>query len=402
AIRSIQNATEIEETVTKIGLDYFGSDRCYYCAIEDGMVTVSRDACRGNLPSVSGTYPLHDFVLFKKAIDEGRPLVVNNAAATEVLDEGLRDICLGLHILSFINIPVMKEGKPVGIFCLVQSTVRHWTNTEVELAAETAERIWAAVERAKAEEALRINETRMRGQKEALQAVVNGEPLSNALNLLARIVIDETKGEARTAFFLANADSTRLHPVPGAGNMPDAYLKEMDGFLIGPDSLACGLAVPTGKPVLTADVQKEPLWKPWTFMAEKYDYRGCWSFPIKTRDIKAVGTFAMYFQAPREATAKDMELAGMVTQTAAIIISSHTDIRERARAEASLKQFANQLEEEVIKRTAALRQSGEDLQKNLVLLQQAEELAQMGSWEYNQETEAFHWSEGMYRLFGLP
>lgn len=43
-----------------------------------------------------------------------------------------------------------------------------------------------------------------------------------------------------------------------------------------------------------------------------------------------------------------------------------------------------------------------DVQKNLSILQQAEELVQMGSWEYDVASGAFTWSEGMYRMFDLP
>lgn len=39
--------------------------------------------------------------------------------------------------------------------------------------------------------------------------------------------------------------------------------------------------------------------------------------------------------------------------------------------------------------------------KNLMILQQSEELAKIGSWEYDLTTESFSWSEGMYRLFNF-
>jgi PAS domain S-box-containing protein len=48
------------------------------------------------------------------------------------------------------------------------------------------------------------------------------------------------------------------------------------------------------------------------------------------------------------------------------------------------------------------RKSEDEHQKNLAILKQAEELAQIGSWEYDIATGRFNWSEGMYRLFGLP
>jgi two-component system CheB/CheR fusion protein len=199
-------------------------------------------------------------------------------------------------------------------------------------------------ERHRAEQALRINDERMRGLKEAFQATAGSAPLEDSLNRIARIVVEETAGDARTAFYIADPEGVRMHPVWGAGSMPESYLQQMDGFLIGEDSLACGLAVPTGHPVVTPDVFKEPRWEPWLRTAEEYDFRGCWSFPVKTRDNKAVGTFAMYFREPREATPSDLALADIVTQAAAVIISNHIEARERARAEERLRESEERLQ----------------------------------------------------------
>ena len=174
-------------------------------------------------------------------------------------------------------------------------------------------------------------------QNDAFQAAMDGSPLAISLDILARLVHEETGGEARTAFYLADAEGAHLHPVRNAGTMPDAYLDAVDGFLIGEDSLSCGLAVPTGQPILTPDVHTEPRWARWVDMAETFDFRGCWSFPIKTRDRLAVGTFAMYFREERAPTADDMELAATVTQAAAVIIAHHVVGEERLTAERELQ-----------------------------------------------------------------
>jgi len=39
--------------------------------------------------------------------------------------------------------------------------------------------------------------------------------------------------------------------------------------------------------------------------------------------------------------------------------------------------------------------------KNYMLLQQSEDLAKMGSWDYSLQTKTLNWSDGMYRLFNL-
>ena len=210
-------------------------------------------------------------------------------------------------------------------------------STRHERLTSVGKKARVAVQHALAEEAPQTNEKRMRGQKEAFQAAINGATLEDSLGILARIVTEETAGEARTAFYIADPDVTCLHPIRGAGDMPESYLKQVEGFVIGKDSLACGLATATGRPVLTRDVFEEPLWKPWIHLAKEYDFRGCWSFPIETRDGKPIGTFAQYFTTAREATPHDLALADVVTQAAAIIISRHTEAQERASAEKALR-----------------------------------------------------------------
>lgn len=50
----------------------------------------------------------------------------------------------------------------------------------------------------------------------------------------------------------------------------------------------------------------------------------------------------------------------------------------------------------------AYKNAEAELRKNLTLLHYTEYLAQSGTWEYEIETGNFNWSNGMYKLFGLP
>ena len=36
------------------------------------------------------------------------------------------------------------------------------------------------------------------------------------------------------------------------------------------------------QPIITRDVTEEPRWKPWLWLANEFDYRACWSFPVET------------------------------------------------------------------------------------------------------------------------
>src|SRR5262245_59304297 len=160
------------------------------------------------------------------------------------------------------------------------------------------------------EAALRESEVWLAAQKDAFKAAVNGASLETSLGVLVRAAVEQWGADTRCAFYIADADRAELHHVTG---MAASYAECVDGFKIGADSLACGLAVYTGQPVITADVCRESLWQPWLWLAERYRFRGCWSFPIETVTGKVVGTFAMYFGPPREATARDHALAAVLS-----------------------------------------------------------------------------------------
>ena len=149
-----------------------------------------------------------------------------------------------------------------------------------------------------------------------VRTAFNHVSLSDLLDVLVRTVIEKGKGEARAGFYIA--DGAKLHHVAG---MPEAYARCVDGFAIGPQSLACGLAAATGQPIITRDVTEEPLWKPWLWLAAQFDYRACWSFPVETSSGKIVGVFTMYFKKPREATESELQFAGTITRAAAIAMS---------------------------------------------------------------------------------
>ena len=175
-------------------------------------------------------------------------------------------------------------------------------------------------------------------QTDAFRAAVGGAPLAESLGILVDTACSRTGSDLRCAFYLADPGGTGLQHVIG---MPEPYALSVGAFKIGPDSLACGLAVFTGQPVITVDVRKEPRWQPWLWLAEEYGFRAVWSFPAEAAAGRVVGTFAMYFRDPREATPRDHELAAALTQTAAVIISQHrqaVDLIERRTADEALRE----------------------------------------------------------------
>lgn len=75
---------------------------------------------------------------------------------------------------------------------------------------------------------------------------------------------------------------------------------------------------------------------PWVWLADRFDYRGCWSFPILATGGTFIGSLAIYSEQPRSATQRELELASLLTQTASLIIAREQEQQARQRAERAL------------------------------------------------------------------
>lgn len=182
------------------------------------------------------------------------------------------------------------------------------------------------------ERQLKLNKQWLTAQKEAFQSAMKGEDLCQSLGILVRALIAETGDQRRCAFYMAKGEGL-THLI----GMAEGYAREVEGIAISTDSVACGLAVALGEPVITRDVLEEPRWAPMAWLARQYDFRGCWSFPVKTAEGESLGSLAMYFEHPHLPDAVDLELAAAFTHTAAIIIWRHLKATQESAPSASHK-----------------------------------------------------------------
>lgn len=178
------------------------------------------------------------------------------------------------------------------------------------------------------------------GQREALEAAVNGEPLATSLGILTRVAVASLGEGTRAAFYLADETGKVLHHIVG---MSADYAAAVDAFAIGPESLACGLATHTGEAVITVDVHSDPRWEPWRWLADRFGYRGCWSFPVDSAAGKFIGSLALYHPEPRDVTSRNCELAALLTSTASIVISRHKEAEKRKLAETAFRRNEHSL-----------------------------------------------------------
>ncbi|MDP3418420.1 PAS domain-containing sensor histidine kinase [Falsiroseomonas sp.] len=66
-----------------------------------------------------------------------------------------------ISVAALLNVPLMKAGQMVAILAVHHATPRAWTRGEIALVGEVVARSWDAVERVRAEAALRVSEERL-------------------------------------------------------------------------------------------------------------------------------------------------------------------------------------------------------------------------------------------------
>jgi PAS domain S-box-containing protein len=84
---------------------------------------------------------------------------------------------------------------------------------------------------------------------------------------------------------------------------------------------SCGTAAYRQQQVVVADIEHDPLWQDYWEIALQYNLRACWSTPIFAQSGEVLGTFAMYYQEPRQPTPQDLELVKVVVHLAELAIA---------------------------------------------------------------------------------
>ena len=161
-IRDLVRPDDILMTVSEELGKHLGVTRLGYGEIEHDtmMLTTLVDWHVEGMPYMVGRHPLTPFGPF--VCDEmraGRILVIDDALADPRLQDSA-DVFIALQNIGTIVVSLVKEGRLRAALYVHNTTRRQWTESEIELCRDVAERTWSAVERTRsdARQRLLINE----------------------------------------------------------------------------------------------------------------------------------------------------------------------------------------------------------------------------------------------------
>jgi len=160
-LRPLLDAEEIQYQAAKALGEYLHTERVGYAEADGDSIVITRNFTNG-VRGIEGVYRHanfgpHDLPSF----EAGRTVVRPDALDDPALTPSDRAARMSIDARSSVTVPLLKNGKLVALLFVHQRSPREWTPDEVELVEEVAERIWSAVVRARAENALRASEARL-------------------------------------------------------------------------------------------------------------------------------------------------------------------------------------------------------------------------------------------------
>jgi len=170
----------------------------------------------------------------------------------------------------------------------------------------------------------------LEGEKNLLEMIATGVALKEILNALC-LTIESCRNGTLASILLLNRDGIHLNSVAGP-NLPEGWTNQMEQLPIGPCAGSCGTAAYRASRVIVSDIATDPLWDVPEHRASalRHGLRASWSSPILSSKGKVLGTFCMYYRAPRSPDSHDMGLIETATHLARVAI-------ERDRAEVALR-----------------------------------------------------------------
>ncbi len=242
-LRPIGDAGEIQATTTRLLAEHLGVDRAMYAEVE-GEHGSEVGTIRGQYVRPPATPFAERFAYGRfgshtmEARYRGEPLVVRDIESDQGFRAEERAAWIKAGVRAAIITTLAKDGRLVAELGLQSATPRAWTGTEIELVQDVAERTWDAVQRARAEAALRESEERFQLLVRFTDAVRDvtdpavvadtacrmiTQKLKTDLTLWA--VIDEAAGEYVTerVFY---ADGKELAPTRWPLNPDDPFAAE--------------------------------------------------------------------------------------------------------------------------------------------------------------------------------
>jgi len=172
-VRDAGDSRAIMDGACRILGETLGASRVGFAAMDavHDTMHVSGSWHAPGAASVTGTIGLRQFGDFVDELKAGTAVVIEDAALDPRTSAAAASL-LALDAAAFVNLPVIEDGRLAALVYVNSSAARQWSNDEIGLVREVAERTRTATERLRSQAALAASEAKFRTIANAMPQMV--------------------------------------------------------------------------------------------------------------------------------------------------------------------------------------------------------------------------------------
>lgn len=174
-LRSVEDPAELKGTALRMLGLHLGVSGVAYGEVEDDdqHIRIADAYAAEGAPALSGLFRLDDFGTgLIRALRDGQTLAIPDLAADPGLSAAQKAAFAALGMRGKVTVPLIRGGRLVACLTAFDGTARAWPADALSVVELTAERLWAAVRRIRAESALAASEALFRSFAENSEHVL--------------------------------------------------------------------------------------------------------------------------------------------------------------------------------------------------------------------------------------
>ena len=321
----------IESTLDRIGAKvgaYFDTAICGFSEVDarGEFEAVGHEWARDDAAHPKSEHRIEEFFTaeFRRASRGSDPWIVRDPARDHRV-HGDRIASLGIAAVTCV--PLVRDGAWRFALYLADRRSRDWREDEILVLRELTERVWARVERARAEEALAAEAFGLARLHEASNRLWSTSDLQAGLEEILDATI-AALGADMGNMQLRSPETGQLRIVAQRGFAPSflEFFREVSAE----DDSACARALRWGRPVAIEDVRLDAEFAPLRDVALAAGFLAVHSAPMIDHAGQTVGVVSVHFRAPHRLSERDMRRFDLYVRQA-------LDFIERQNIEAALR-----------------------------------------------------------------
>ena len=164
----------------------------------------------------------------------------------------------------------------------------------------------------------RDDDSLLGGERQVLDMIAAGAPLAAVLEALCLAI--DTRSGLLSSIFLLDAGGEHLRMIAGP-NVPEVWRQA--ARIIPSTATACGAAVTRRERIVSPDIVADPLYADFREAAQAAGLGAVWSTPLLSKDLRPLGTFAVYSRQAGSPTDANLRLVERATYLARIAVERH-------------------------------------------------------------------------------